>query len=205
MSTRPACLRDSYPEAHRVVDAIQRADGRSCLVALPSSIDHHRAEPDHGDLEDFVTDDSTVTEADEAFRVALDHAWAWFSMHSNQRMQLINFFIASTAFVTAGYATCVAAHQYIVAVGVAIAGLAVCIAFEMLDVRTRELVHVAEPALAALEARLIRQTQLPELNLVENVSEPERKTISYRTVLRGITRAAGFLFIAGAVYAASHA
>jgi hypothetical protein len=34
-----------------------------------------------------------------------EHAWSWFSMHAQQRMQTLNFFLIAMAFLAAAYGT----------------------------------------------------------------------------------------------------
>jgi hypothetical protein len=151
-------------------------------------------------MEERMADDE-ATDDTEAFEQSLDHAWNWFSLHAGQRMQLINFFIVAAAFITAGYASTIAACQYSVSAAVAVGGVVVCLAFDRLDIRTRELVHIAEPALAKLEQRLIDRTGIPELNFVTLVDRPAKVASSYRFVVGAVTRTAASLFGAGFIYA----
>jgi hypothetical protein len=121
----------------------------------------------------------------DAVADGLDHAWAWFALHAGQRMQLINYFIVAVAFVTGA---------------ISAGGIILCVAFELLDVRTRQLVRLGEQALISLESCLAERANTPELNLVARAGARARGT-SYRFVLRMLTRAGILLFICGAVVA----
>jgi hypothetical protein len=136
----------------------------------------------------------------DAVADGLDHAWAWFALHAGQRMQLINYFIVAVAFVTAAYAASVSAGRNWVAGAISAGGIILCVAFELLDVRTRQLVRLGEQALISLESCLAERANTPELNLVARAGARARGT-SYRFVLRMLTRAGILLFICGAVVA----
>ena len=59
----------------------------------------------------------------DAAKVALDHAWAWFSLHATQRLQSVNFFLVAIAFLSAAFVTAAKEKMYELASG--IAGLAI--------------------------------------------------------------------------------
>lgn len=149
----------------------------------------------------MLGDTVQANDDDEAFKQALDHTWNWFALHASQRMHLINYFIVAAAFITAGYAAMLANDQYRVAAAVAVGGALVSVAFERLDIRTRELIRIAEAALSQLEERLVARTGIRELHFVDLVDKPATRATSYRFVLRAVTRTSAVLFIAGFVYA----
>ena len=137
----------------------------------------------------------------EDLKLALDYAWGWFSLHSSQRMQLMNFLILSLALTTAAYAGAIGNKKYWVAAAIAISGALLCVVFERLDIRTRELVQVSEPTLAALETEVRRRAGLAELTFVEAIEHPRHRFTSYRAVLRVLTRVGAVLFVAALIYA----
>lgn len=137
----------------------------------------------------------------EAFKIALGHAWDWFSLHSAQRMQLVNYFIAASAFITAAYASSISAKQYPVAVGAAAGGILLSVVAERLDARTRELIKLVEVPLRALQEGLATRTGVAALSLVELAEKPARRHGSYRSSLRILTRTLGASFAAALAYA----
>jgi len=132
--------------------------------------------------------------------MAVDYTWNWFALHSGQRMQLVNFLIVSLTVTTAAYATAVNQRKFGVACGIALAGAILAMLFQRLDVRTRELVKVCEPALKQIEQRLRDTTGLP-IDFAAAVETPARRFTSYRVSLRILTTAAFLFFMVGAVYA----
>jgi hypothetical protein len=132
----------------------------------------------------------------------MEYAWSWFSMHSAQRMQLANYFMLGATFLLAAYASLIQARNYAMAFAIALGGVALCVAFDRLDLRTRELVHIAENALRALEADLTVKTGLQVLNLATLAQHKRHRWSSYRTVLRLIATIFATLFIIGGIHAA---
>jgi Flp pilus assembly protein TadB len=89
--------------------------------------------------------------------VAADQAlaWQWFALHSGQRMQLVNFWLVSTAFLVAAFVQAKIGRLSALAIGVAALGVIASLAFQQLDERTRRLIRIAEAALLHIEnARL---------------------------------------------------
>lgn len=137
----------------------------------------------------------------ELFRLAVDHAWGWFTLHSSQRMQFVNFLIVSLTVTTGAYAAALGGRYFPAAAAIALGGAILTVVFWRLDVRTRELVQASEPALAAVERRLAEQVKVPELNFVKRVESPKAHWATYRLVLRTLTVTWFTLFLAGLMYA----
>jgi hypothetical protein len=145
-------------------------------------------------------DDSKPTlDAEER---ALEHAWAWFSLHASQRMQVVSYVLVAFALVLAGYGAAMQAENRVVAVGIAATGIAIAVSFLLLEARTRELVQAAEPAIATLQARLAARASLPELELVKMVDKPTQKFRKYSFVIRALMSAA-IVLLAGAGFVAA--
>jgi hypothetical protein len=134
------------------------------------------------------------------FQDAADHAWNWFTLHSGQRMQMINFLIIALTLTTAAYATAMSQKKFGVACGIALGGVLLAALFQRLDVRTRELVQACEPALKHIEARLSRESGI-DVNFVEAIEKPAKRRTTYRFTLRVLTCAAMAFFSLGAGYA----
>lgn len=133
----------------------------------------------------------------EHLKLAVDYAWGWFSMHSSQRMQLINFFIIALTLMMGAYATSVNAGAFGVSAAIALGGAVLAFVFRRLDVRTRELVKVSEPALEEIERRLAERAELSELNFVRIVERPKARWGTYRILLMVATWVAFILFSLG--------
>lgn len=130
------------------------------------------------------------------------YAWNWFALHSAQRMQMVNFWLVAVAFLAAAFVQATSSDLRAVAVGVSAAGALCSVGFLLLDLRTRELVRVAERALRDVEAeRLGTDPGFPQL---VSRAEAERLThlSSYRLVIEGLQAAVAILFLAAGVYAA---
>jgi len=48
--------------------------------------------------------------------------WSWFSFHADQRTKMFNYFVASSAFLVAGYASAASSHLWSVAVATGLLG-----------------------------------------------------------------------------------
>src|SRR5690242_12856445 len=96
------------------------------------------------------SDDSDDERRRLAGEAALGHAWDWFALHAKQRMQCVHFFLLAMAFLVAAFVTAVKDH-HVVAVGIALLGLAVTDWFRRLEIRTKELVKAGEDAMEVLE------------------------------------------------------
>jgi len=136
----------------------------------------------------------------ELLKIALDHTWSWFALHATQRMQLINFFLISLAFVTAGYGTSLGSGRPKVASCVALAGALIALAFWRLDVRTRELIKAAEVPISIIQSRMAEAVEIPDLELVKIMERPSRLFTSYTSVLRALVALAVTLCTVGVVY-----
>lgn len=127
------------------------------------------------------------------------YAWNWFALHSNQRMQLVNFWLVAVAFLCAAFVQARAGNLRTIAIGICIAGVVASIAFAMLDARTRRLVQVAEEALRKLEDRRVAEGFDACTRLVYSAHAARRsKVSSYRLVIQGLQVIVAALFaIAG--------
>ena len=132
---------------------------------------------------------------------ALDHSWKWFALHASQRMQLINYFFITVAFLSAAYATGLEADKPVVSAGVAVLGIVMSIGFQLIDLRTRELIRVGERALASIETSIQSDISLPTITFVEQVETPTRSFISCSFVIRMLHCATIIGFVLGAAYA----
>lgn len=133
--------------------------------------------------------------------MALEHARAWFTLHAAQRTQLVNFFLAAVAFLTAAYVAAFYGKAYALASAVALIGLLLCLAFNRLEIRTRELVVAGEEATRQLERLLAKRVGVPEMELIHRVETPPRRFTAYSAVIPMIQWFAALAYLAGATYA----
>jgi hypothetical protein len=133
--------------------------------------------------------------------VAQSYAWNWFALHSGQRLQLVNFWLVAIAFLAAAFVQARASHLVAIAFGVSVTGVVSSLAFMRLDVRTRQLVQVAENALRSIEGT---QTAagLDEIHELVKVSDQVRRSWldSYRVIIQGLQLCVAFMFFLAAVY-----
>ena len=142
--------------------------------------------------------------SDEDFsRVALDHAWGWFSMHAAQRMQVVGFFFVGVAFLTSAYTFALNADRPEASAVIAVAGALVAFLFRRLDIRTRELVKAGEAAMRESEKRLKNVTGIAEIELVDAVETPQTPFTSYGQVIAALQWAACGAFLVAALVATS--
>ncbi len=78
--------------------------------------------------------------------------------------------------LTAGaYAAAINGGRFWFRTAIASGGFILAGVFQRLDVRTRELVKVSEPALAEIERRLQNLALLPQLDFVSQVEKPKAR------------------------------
>lgn len=90
---------------------------------------------------------------DELDREAMDYAWKWFALHAGQRMQMLNFWLISMAFLTTGFVAAFGKHDPAPARGIAAGAAVVTVAFVLLEWRTRSLMALGREALRQSEQR----------------------------------------------------
>ena len=139
----------------------------------------------------------------DADRSALSHgyAWNWFAPHSGQRLQLVNFWLVAVAFLAAAFVQARGSHQVAIAFGVSLTGAVSSLAFMRLDVRTRQLVQVAEEALGSFEKA---QTAAGVDKVFELVAASQqartRRFDSYRVIIQGLQLTVATIFLIAAIY-----
>ena len=137
------------------------------------------------------------------------YAWNWFALHSAQRMQLVNFWLVAVSFLAAAFVQARTAHMLAVSVGVCVAGALASVSFFLLDVRTRQLVGVAEAALQRLEADRLAAGEDASAALVGQAAAVRRSRVqsylhSYRMVIGGLQLSVGLLFLAALGYSIAY-
>jgi hypothetical protein len=137
---------------------------------------------------------------DEIAKQAREHAWNWFALHANQRMQAFNFFVVATAFLIAAYASLLEEKPAAAAV-LAFVGAWLAYWFNRLDARTRQLVEAGEDALRVSQARLASIAENQSLMILDAVDELAPGASSYCRLITVIQWTIFALFLAGFLYA----
>lgn len=146
-----------------------------------------------------------VESSDRDWR-AQSYAWNWFALHAGQRLQLVNFWLVAVAFLASAFVQARSSHLAALAFGIAITGTVSSLAFLRLDVRTRQLVQVAENALKSIE---IAQTAagLDVVHELAHAAHRARRSRfdSYRVTIQGLQLAVAFVFLLAAIYSLASA
>lgn len=127
--------------------------------------------------------DGPVVSADAR---VLDNGSRWFSLHADQRMRAMNFFLVAAAFLTAGYVGAIGGERHLIAAFVAVLGLVATGVFWAIESRTRQLVHVGEAAMQAVENRLVETTGIEAARLTAIADDRTRSGRTYSTAFRVI-------------------
>jgi hypothetical protein len=141
---------------------------------------------------------------DELLIQALTHAWNWFALHGKQRMQIVNFFLITTAFLSAAFASSILSTP-IVASAVGLVGFISSVTFSRIESRTRDLIKIGEHALTTLEGQLAQRIELPALKLVERAEATPRRFGTYAKTIALLHRMTACGFLAGSIYALGRA
>jgi len=129
------------------------------------------------------------------------YAWNWFALHAGQRLQLVNFWLVAIAFLAAAFVQARASHLVAIAFGVSLTGVVSSLAFMRLDVRTRQLVQVAENALRSIEETQTAAGLDEVYELVKASYQVRRSRFdSYRVIIQGLQLCVALMFLLAAVY-----
>ena len=145
-------------------------------------------------------EDSGLASA-EVLTIAVNHAWSWFEVHAVQRQNFVNFFLIATAFLSAAYVGALSGKLNILAATDCLVGLAISLAFFLIDLRNRELIRAGERPLKALQDRLADLLDMESLRILEAVERPQLRLGSLGKVVRAVHLTAMAAFISAGVYA----
>lgn len=144
---------------------------------------------------------SVVSESeDKQFEMALKHAWDWFSLHANQRLQTVNFFLIASAFLFAAYVTAIKDDLALVAGAVAALGVSIALYFYMLELRVQFLIKAAERAMAPMQRKLAEKLENEHLKIVDVVEDGTVGMWKYSKVFRLLYMSTGVVFVAGVAF-----
>ena len=126
--------------------------------------------------------------------------WAWFQLHSNQRMQLVSFWLAGTALLASALVATLDKRLTIPAIGISFLGALSSSAFALLDARTRQLVKIAEDQFANLLEEDMKNLSYPTL-IAAAAKARKHSLISYRFLIEGLEATTAIAFLLGGVWA----
>jgi hypothetical protein len=130
------------------------------------------------------------------------YAWNWFALHAGQRLQLVNFWLIAIAFLASAFVQSQINHLRLVAAGLALIGVISSVAFQRLDVRTRQLSQVAEDVLRDFEAEWVADANTSLIALAARSHEVRRTWLdSYRVVIQGLQLTVAAVFLGAFLYA----
>lgn len=157
---------------------------------------------------DPATEEVTTQETELSRGVdqqSLDHAWAWFSLHASQRLQMLNFWLIAVAFLVTAYAASVGKSHPGLPLAIAVGGAIMSFCFHRLERRTRSLVRFAEDALKQLEDGLAATSGVAEIRIIQRVNEARNKCdfSTYGRVILVMQWAVIVGFLGAAAYAAT--
>jgi peptidoglycan/LPS O-acetylase OafA/YrhL len=136
----------------------------------------------------------------ELFLAALAHARSWNETRLASRTQIVNFFLLTVAFASAGYGTSLANGLNDVAGAIGVAGVLLSLAALQSDLRARAVLRVGKTALIELEAHLAQRTGFESLRLVEMAERSRSRTRSQTTIASLLYLLAVAMFVAAAAY-----
>jgi hypothetical protein len=136
-----------------------------------------------------------------AFQAAMTHSQSWVELHTNQRQNLLNFFLIAAAFLFNAYVGALSGHRYILAGFISLLGAAISAGFTLMDLRNRDLTRAGEVAVKDLEARLANIHNMPALRIMDAIDKPRHTWLSIGKLIRAIHTTVGLVFLGAAVYA----
>ena len=129
------------------------------------------------------------------------YAWNWFALHAGQRLQLVNFWLIAVAFLASAFVQARSDHLFAIAFGVSTTGAVSSLAFMLLDIRTRQLVRVAENALRHFETIRVANGLDDVTELVKASHQARRSRFdSYRVIIQGLQLSVAGMFVLAAIY-----
>ena len=137
----------------------------------------------------------------ESLALALEHAWAWFSLHSGQRLQLIAAYLVGVGLFATAYVSLNNSAAKGSAAMIAGAGVVFSLLFDRFDARSRRLITIAEPAIEEIEKRLAAATGLETVRFIAESRRPGgTRHLSYGRLIRLMSFSIAVLFLAGLIY-----
>lgn len=139
---------------------------------------------------------------DDIRKLALDHLWNWFSLHSTQRLQAVYFYLISISFLSAAYVTAAKEKLNWLAAAVAVLAMAISFLFYRLERRIRALIHAAENGLKPIQSELANSLNNDDIRICEHVEKVKSGEWHYSKVFRFLYFTTGIAFGLGVTFSA---
>jgi len=120
---------------------------------------------------------------DEAHKAALDHAWAHFTYHANQRLVTFRYYLAVVAIFIVAYLKLMSDGIIWVSSVVASLGLVFSYVFLRLDLRNKDLVKLSEDVLIKEEENLQAKVGYKEINIIKKAIPLNRKEPCFSSLM----------------------
>ena len=117
--------------------------------------------------------------ADEAHKAALDHAWAHFAYHANQRLVTFRFYLIAVAVLVGAYVKLRSDGDAVEASGIALLGFIISYVFLRLDFRNKDLIKLSEEVLKIEEKNLESKIKYDKIKIIEKSDSAESKRTLY--------------------------
>ena len=141
-----------------------------------------------------------LTNFNEARKVALEHAWEWFSLHARQRMQSLYYFLIAAAFLFGALTHASNTDNPTLALVVSLLGAGISFIFYRLENRVQSLLRLAEDALKPLENELAELTHVSHIEVVSRAESVLRGSWAYSKVFRFLYASTGTVFFLASLY-----
>jgi hypothetical protein len=135
----------------------------------------------------------------ESYKLASEMAFQWFSIHAEQRLKLLNFFLLIAGFCIAGFFAALQAKNHLAASVVSILLVCMSYLFKQLDRRTSQLIKHAEDYLKESLGSVSSELKSQAANFVSR-AEQKDGLWSYRQIFNILFFLFGALGLLGAIF-----
>lgn len=129
------------------------------------SEDQPSSESDTPEIESKTVSHDTKKLDFDYLKLTHDYSWNWLQYHANQRMTVFRFFFIIIAILAAGYLRAVEANSNGTALLLASISMMICYLFWRTDIRSWDLIKIAESSLKVTEKALAERQGTPSICL----------------------------------------
>ena len=112
--------------------------------------------------------------------------WDYFSLLSEQRMKMLEYFITIELFLSGSLITLICLKERLKWAEIAVSGLILLMAivFMLLDNRTRNMIHECEEAMVAIKDIDVNNDEYTGLNPISRVNKNRKTIFTYTKLIR---------------------
>ena len=151
----------------------------------------------------ILSDDEKKPEkdAEDSSKQALNHAWAWFKYHAEQRVTTMRFYLVALGGSAAGVGALNQAGQHILCGGLSAFGALMSFCFLRMDRRSSDLVKLGEEALKFEQTRLAKATGNAALEICSrSTPQPRPWPYTFGQTMQLLLRSIIVAFVLMALY-----